>query len=348
MASPRILRSFLAVLIPLAALSCATTSPVVPTDEGSQTSSARSRAQELVTGVNPESSGTASGTGNAVAAAPAGDESSGEAAAAPVAADVSAADQQFLESYLKRIKYLVTIKTGALSEFQASSVATKANEYLLKQGFDVVQYEQLLKNVEDQRTAYEAEVGEGVSLIQYIAQKLGADIYVELDAVPRSSTDGGKHYGSANFTASIFDPSTAELLGAVTFTTDRSFSTASEDDAIMNALVAGTAQLMPRVVRDSVSTLRNRYANGIRYQVIVQKTPDARAVSALRRSLRPRVREIVMGASSADQTTMDVYLFGSISDLEDACYGAFERTPGFESAYWVYTRGKTITFNSGN
>jgi hypothetical protein len=33
--------------------------------------------------------------------------------------------------------------------------------------------------------------------------------------------------------------------------------------------------------------------------------------------------------------------------LEDACYAAFEKTPGMENAYWVYTRGKTITFNSG-
>jgi hypothetical protein len=54
-----------------------------------------------------------------------------------------------------------------------------------------------------------------------------------------------------------------------------------------------------------------------------------------------------MGPSAADQATMDVYLFGSLSDLEDACYAAFERTPGLESAYQVYSRGKTLTFNSG-
>jgi hypothetical protein len=152
----------------------------------------------------------------------------------------------------------------------------------------------------------------------------------------------------ANFVANMYDPSTAEVIGSVTFRTDRSVSTVSQDDAVLNALSAGTAQLMPRVIRDSTTVLRNRYSNGIRYQLILQKTPDSRAVSAFRRNLGSRVREIVMGPSAADQTLMDVYFFGSLADLEDSCYDVFERTPGMESTYWVYTRGKTITFNTGN
>lgn len=346
----------LPVIAALLLASCASSPTMAPQQEeeptpGAQKSEARDRAQELITGEKPESqpapansaassTETVDTTGNTV--------STKDVPSEDTAPELSQKEKQFFENYLKRLKYMMVVKEGAsVNEFQKRSILTKGNEYLLKQGFDVVQYDQLLKNIEDQRSAYEAEAGSSMSITQYIAQKLGADVYVELDCSPRSFTENNRYYGEANFTANMYDPSTAELIGSVTFRTDRSVSTSSEEDALLNALTAGTAQLMPRIIRDSSNVLRNRYSNGIRYQVIIQRTPDSRAVSTFRRNLRSRVREIVMGPSAADQTTMDVYFFGSLSDLEDACYSAFEKTPGMESAYWVYTRGKTITFNTG-
>lgn len=310
-------------------------------------SDAASRAKELITGGNPAAAPAAGAS--AAAPAEAAVQAAANAAAAPAASEMTDKEKQYFETYLKRLKYMVVVKKGAaLDEFQTRSVIAKGNEYLLRQGYDVVNYDQLLKNMEDQKSAYEAEAGQSMSLVQYIAQKLGADVYVELDAVPRSWTEVARHFGEANFTANMFDPSTAELLASVTFKTDRSLSNSSPQDALLNALVSGTAQFMPRVVRDSTALLRTRYSNGIRFQLVIQKTPDSRAVALFRRNLRPRVREIQAGPSAADQTLMDVYMFGSLGDLEESCYSAFERTPGMENAYWVYTRGKTITFNTGN
>lgn len=335
----------------LSFVSCASAPAPAPQPVSSEAKPAKSeaamRAQDLVTGGS--SAGSPAASGAAAGPAASGTSPAGTATPAAAVSDMSDKEKQFFETYLKRLKYMMVVKEGAaLDDFQIRSVMTKGNEYLLRQGFDVINYDQLLKNMEDQKAAYESEAGQSMSLVQYIAQKLGADVYVELNAVPRAWSDGGRHYGEANFTANMFDPSTAELLASITFKTDRSLSNSSPQDALLNALVAGTAQFMPRVVRDSTSVLRNRYSNGIRYQLIIQKTPDSRAVAQLRRNLRSRVREIQAGPSAADQTTMDIYLFGSLGDLEDACYAAFEKTPGMESAYWVYTRGKTITFNSGN
>ncbi|WP_304224169.1 DUF6175 family protein [Gracilinema caldarium] len=349
------------MFLPLAAIfwlvSCVSSPAPAPQQEEKPAatapkSDARNRAQELITGEKPasQSSGTTGTAPEATTTASTTNPAltTAEAPKDEAPPELSPKEKQFFENYLKRLKYMMVVKDGAaVTEFQKRSMLTKGNEVLLKQGYDVVQYDQLLKNIEDQRAAYEAEAGASMSITQYIAQKLGADVYVELDCVPRSSTENNRHYGEANFTANMYDPSTAELLGSVTFRTDRSISTSSQEDALLNALTAGTAQLMPRIIRDSTTVLRNRYANGIRYQVIIQRTPDSRAVSTFRRNLRSRVREIVMGPSAADQTIMDVYFFGSLSDLEDACYSAFEKTPGMESAYWVYTRGKTITFNTG-
>jgi hypothetical protein len=347
----------LPIIITLYLASCVSNPAPAPQQEekpvaAAPKSEARNKAQELITGEKPAGqSGTAANSAPAAGSSGTA-ESPALTTAQPqteeTAPELSPKEKQFFENYLKRLKYMMVVKDGAtVNEFQKRSILTKGNEVLLKQGYDVIQYDQLLKNIEDQRSAYEAEAGASMSITQYIAQKLGADVYVELDCIPRSSTENNLHYGEANFTANMYDPSTAELLGSVTFKTDRSISTSSQDDAVLNAITAGTAQLMPRIIRDSTNVLRNRYANGIRYQVIIQRTPDSRAVATFRRNLRSRVREIVMGPSAADQTTMDVYLFGSLSDLEDACYSAFEKTPGMESAYWVYTRGKTITFNTG-
>ena len=325
-----------------------------PQAEEPKKNDAQLRAQQLITGEAPApakapAQGTAPATTSGTSTAAAQPLTTQDTGTAAPATELTAKEKQFFENYLKRLKYMMVVKEGAaVDDFQKRSVLTKGNEVLLRQGYDVVQYDQLLKNMEDQKTAYEAEAGSSMSLTQYIAQKLGADVYVELDCVPRGSAENGRYYGEANFTANMFDPSTAELIGSVTFRTDRSVSTTSQQDAVINALTAGTAQLMPRIIRDSTTVLRNRYSNGIRYQLLIQKTSDARAISTFRRNLRAKTREIVMGPSAADQTSMDVYLFGSLSDLEDACYSAFEKTPGMENAYWVYTRGKTITFNTGN
>ncbi len=247
------------------------------------------------------------------------------------------------------MKYLVVFKEGSsLPDTQLRAVLAKANQLLLSKGFDAVQYDQLLKNMADQRMAYEAEVGSSMSIIQYLAQKLGADIYVEIDASPSSWTEGARHYGEASFSVNMFDPSTAELLGAVAYKSDRSVSSSSRDDAQLNALVFSIGQIMERVIRDSDKLMRVRYSNGIRYQVAIQRTPDSRAISALRRNLRSRFREIRMGDSAADQTNIEVFYFGDIMDVQDALEIVFERTEGFENTYWVYNRGKAITFNTGN
>ncbi len=356
-------RSWAAVLVAALFLSCASAPespaavPAAPPDAGPagtapERSAARTRAQDLVTGdKSPTAANRSPEAASEAAPEPTETETSPPrpSGAAEGAPGLSGAERAFLDGYIKRLKYMMVMKEGVpLDEFQQRMILTKGNEHLLKQGFDVVHYDQLRKNMEDQRTAYEAEAGESMSLTQFIAQKLGADVYVELDSAPRAWSDGGRHFGEANFSANMFDPSTAELLGSVTFRTDRSLSTSSQEDALLNALVAGTAQFMPRVVRDSTSVLRNRTANGIRYQVILQKTADPRTTSTFRRNLRPHVRDIVMGPSAADQTIMDVYLFDSMSVLEDACYASFGKTPGMENAYWVYTRGKTITFNTGS
>ncbi|MCX7656851.1 MAG: DUF6175 family protein, partial [Treponemataceae bacterium] len=251
-------------------LSCAS-APETPIQSGESTpsgggstasskSEARQRAESLITGERP-ASGSGSAQSNAQAAATNGGTTAQGGTSTglttqdtgPVEppAELTPKEKQFFENYLKRLKYLMVMKEGAaVTEFQRRSILTKGNEFLLKQGYDVVQYDQLMKNMQDQRAAYEAEAGVSMSLVQYIAQKLGADVYVELDCSPRSFTENNRHYGEANFTATIYDPSTAELLGSVTYRTDRSVSTSSQEDALLNALTAGTAQLMGRVVRD--------------------------------------------------------------------------------------------------
>lgn len=359
------------LFIPVAALllfaaSCTSTpepAPAAPVEEQKpKKNSARLRAEELITGRTASDDTTAGGNAKtATGVAPASDATSAakdeedkgdvittETESEGFTDEISADEKRFFERYLQRMKYLVMFKEGtAVPEAQVKAIVAKANQLLLGKGFDVVQYEQLLKNMEDQRTAYEAEAGASMSIIQYLAQKMGADVYVEVEATPESWTEGSRHYGEARFSVNMYDPSTAELLGSVAYRSDRSVSTTSKMDAQQNALVFSMGQIMDRVIRDSGNLMRMRYSNGIRYQVAIQRTPDSRAISALRRALRSRFREVRMGNSAADQTNLEVYFFGDIFDVQDTLEMVFERTPGFENTYWVYNRGKTIVFNTG-
>ena len=86
---------------------------------------------------------------------------------------------------------------------------------------------------------------------------------------------------------------------------------------------------------------------GIRYDLLVLNTPDPRMMSDFRRKLKRKVRSVKTVSASAEQTVYQVYLIGSIEDLEDTVYDVSETIPGFEGMERVYFRGKSITFTTG-
>ena len=194
---------------------------------------------------------------------------------------------------------------------------------------------------------YEEQTGQSISIIQWIAQKLNADVYIEIDGRTSGETSGDKYYGQANITLKAFEASTGRLLGSQPWNSPRTFSTASEQAARINALQTSVYKAMPMVLDQAKAYMAKALQNGIKYELIIQDTADSRVMSDFYRKMRRKAKDVRTISQSAEQTTYEVYLIGSIEDLVDAVYDVADTVAGLQGIYQVVLRGKSVTFNTG-
>ena len=300
--------------------------PAAQEQEAPALNADQSRARALVTG------GADAGTAVAAAPAPTPAAAAEPVDAAPPPPGVLTPDEvAYLTNYLARLNYMVYFDEAAGLNPQSAKIAVnQANRYLIeKLGLTVVDFDQIEKNKKDQQAVYQAETGGSIDLIQYIAQKFNADVYA-----------------AANGSMKLYDTSTAQLLGSVSFQSPEVMSTTSIAAAESNAVAASVWNGMPRMIDQSKMLVKNSLSRGIRYEIILQSTPDSRAVSNLRRFLGRSVREVEQVSYSAAETKLAVFTFSNATKVEDAIYEAAERA-GMLDVYLVYSRGKSFTFNSG-
>jgi len=317
--------------------------PAAQEQEAPALNADQSRARALVTG------GADAGTAVAAAPAPTPAAAAEPVDAAPPPPGVLTPDEvAYLTNYLARLNYMVYFDEAAGLNPQSAKIAVnQANRDLIaKLGRTVVDFDQIEKNKKDQQAVYQAETGGSIDLIQYIAQKFNADVYVEISFATTTSSSGGRYYAAANGSMKLYDTSTAQLLGSVSFQSPEVMSTTSIAAAESNAVAASVWNGMPRMIDQSKMLVKNSLSRGIRYEIILQSTPDSRAVSNLRRFLGRSVREVEQVSYSAAETKLAVFTFSNATKVEDAIYEAAERA-GMLDVYLVYSRGKSFTFNSG-
>lgn len=296
-----------------------------------------------------DANGIPGGSGAPTAEAP--QPSTGEVqGTASGGAGLTPEEQRFLEQYLERLTYMVYFSEESKEDpFLMKSAVSMANSYLASQGFSLIDIDQIERLKEEQRMVYEEETGEAVSIIQWIAQRLNADVYLEIDAVTEGETKGENHYGSAKVTVKIFDPSTGALLGSVPYSSPRTFSRVSQFDAVSNALQSTIYKAMPVAVGQAKQLLARAYSRGIRYDLVLEGTPDARVVAAFRAALRKkeRVKDIQTVYQTREETKFAVYFLGRTEELEELVYEVAETVAGLEYLEPVLIRGKSLTFNTG-
>jgi hypothetical protein len=267
---------------------------------------------------------------------------------APAAGQLTAEEQAYLQTYLSRLNYMVFYNEDVkIDPKLAKAAVSQANRYLLeKLGLSVIDFDQIEKNKKDQQTAYQSETGGSIDLIQYLAQKLNADVYVEIDFSLTNETRDGKYYSSAQGSMKIYDTSTASLLGSIVLSSQTAFSPNSADAAATNAIASTIWIAMPKMIDQSKALLTNALTRGIRYEVVIQKTPDSKQVSQLRRALAKKMREVEQVSYSAGTTKLYLYTFQKGDKVEDAMYEA-GAAAGMNDLNLVYSRGKSYTFDSG-
>lgn len=262
-------------------------------------------------------------------------------------AEVTEEDRRFIRRYVDTMTYMVYFEESATDEFIMDSAVAQANSYLASNGMIAIDADQIERLKEEQQLVYEEETGQEISIIQWVAQKLNADVYIKIDVTAEGTTSGGNHYGTANVTLSMYETSTGQILGSVNRAGQRTLSRSSQTDAVLNAALSTVYAAMPYAVDQSKTQMAQNLRRGIRYEVIIQQTPDSRVMSTFRRRLRDRVRDLVTVSQTAEQTMYEVFFLGRIDELEDLIYDVSAAVPGLDQMYQVITRGKSITFNSG-
>lgn len=262
--------------------------------------------------------------------------------------EVGPEEERFIRRYVDTMTYMVYYnEESTQDEFLMRSAVGQANAYLTSEGMVAIDYQQVESLKRDQQIVFEEETGREMSMIQWVAQRLNADVYIELDATTSTTSNGENHYATATVTLRMFDSSTAQLLGSVNRRSQRTLSRISGEDAALNALQSTVYQAMPVAIDQSKVQMARNLSRGLRYIVTLQNTPDPRLLSDFRRQLRRSVNDLITVSQTAEQTQYEVYFFGRSDELEDTIYNVSERVPGFEGLYLVLTRGNTLTFDTG-
>lgn len=255
----------------------------------------------------------------------------------------------FIRRFVDSMTYMVYYDEEQISadRFLLDLAVGQANSYLASNGYYAVDASQVQRIKEDQRIVYEEETGRDVGILQWVAQRLNADVYVELDASVSESTEGNTHYGQANVTMRMYETSTGQLLGSVPYRSQRTVSRVDAFDAQSNAVQSAVYAAMPRMIEQSEALMEQTLSRGVRYEITIQNTPDSRMVSQFRSQLRDRVAAVDTVNQSPDSTQLAVRHFGPLDELEDLIYGVGASTPGMEDLYQVLRRGKAVTYDTG-
>ncbi len=262
--------------------------------------------------------------------------------------DITPEEKKIISRYINSMTYMVYFDEEAVEDpFYMKASVGIANEYLASNSLEAIDLDQVEKLKKDQQMVYEEETGQSISMIQWIAQKLNADVYIEIDGVTSGESSGGKYYGQANITVKGFEASTGRLLGSQPWNSPKTFSTSSEQAARINALQTSVYKAMPMVINQARAYMAKALRNGIKYEVIIQNTYDSRIMSTFRRKLKRHVKDVQTVSQSAEETKYYVYLIGSIEDLVDHIYDVADTVPGLEGMEQILLRGKSVTFDSG-
>ncbi len=262
--------------------------------------------------------------------------------------ELTVQEKRIIRRYVDSMTYMVYFSEESSEDpFYIKAAIGIANEYLTSNAIEAIDLSQVEKLKRDQQKVYEEETGESISIIQWIALKLNADVYVEIDGRTTGESSGGKYYGQANITLKGFEASTGRLLGSQPWNSPRTFSTASDQAARINALQTSVYKAMPIVIEQAQAYMAKALRNGIRYEMIVQNTPDTRTMSSFRRKLKRDVKDIETVSQTAEETRYYVYLIGSIEDLVDFVFDAADSVSGLEGMDMVMLRGKSVTFDTG-
>lgn len=260
----------------------------------------------------------------------------------------------FIDDYIATLRYMVyideKIKIPAADEALYRKAIATANDYLASKRMEAVVQDQVDKLKKDQITLIESETGENLTVVQWLAQKLNADVYICLDLLVISEKRGSQYYAQATLSLTVFEAATGRLLGSKSYSQlDRAVGR-SEELAKINAAQNSVKRVMDEVITIARTFMRQAVETGIRYELSLVRTGDAQAVLNFIETLRsvsPAVKKIEAVYRTDTEGKYYVFFFGKPEEFEKLIYEAAEQVPGFDGLRFLSQRGKSFTFETG-
>lgn len=290
--------------------------------------------------------------GKTAATTPTKDASTADATteeAEPEVAEATADEKAAVKEIVDNLTYMVYFDEKlAKDPFLMNLAVNGANKYLADKKISYVNLSQIQKIKDDQAAIFEEETGEAVSVIQWIASKLNADVYVVVSLDTSTKIDGKKYTASAKIVLENFDSSTAAGRGSASYQTiPPALSTVSPEDALNNAVSSASYKAMEEALRQARQYTERELTQGLKYDLIVVNTPDSKVMRDFQKALERKTKSVKRVSFSDQETKYEVRFVGRMSDLEDLIYDVASTVNGLQDMRLVTQRGSSITFNTG-
>jgi hypothetical protein len=194
------------------------------------------------------------------------------------------------------------------------------NQYFTVNRYDVYDLNQLNAMIEADLSMKEAALGEEVDMAQLLAKQLKADLYVTVAIILEDLGNGKK---KAKATATIFNASTAKLLGVQNGYSDEIFGNVTAYDANIDQAVK---KLMPPMMNQVKGYWREQLDKGTQYVLMFSGLPQGREYKQmLVNILESGAREVKKVTYEEYKiwitTSIDEYIDSIGDELEDRIYG---------------------------
>jgi 6-pyruvoyl-tetrahydropterin synthase len=266
--------------------------------------------------------------------------------------NVSEEEKNIILKYIDTLSFMVYYNENSLADkTMLKAAVSQANTVLTRAGITVFDINRVEKLKSDQRTVYESSQSDAVSLIQWVAQKLNADIYVQVDVITGEKKDESTSSETdpltiGVLTTDLFDASTGQLLGSSSINIIAKDTNQAKDPT--NLVLNMVNQAMVQAVCQAKEQMKKSLVRGMRYELIIQNTQDSRLMSSFLTAMKPKTKQIKVLSSSPAEYRYEVYYIGLLSDLEALIYSVSEKLPGLENISLVMASGKSLVMDTGN
>ncbi|MEJ2662832.1 MAG: DUF6175 family protein [Spirochaetia bacterium] len=261
-------------------------------------------------------------------------------------------DEQFIKTYLENLVYMVYIdedtNVAPENKFLLKKAVAVANDYLTSHAMEAVLLDEVEKLKQDQETLYQEDSGGDISVVQWLAQKLNADVYITLNLRITSETKRKNHFAQASITLTAFESSTGRLMGSKTYNQpEKSFSPTSEEEAKINAVEVSVKRIMQDIIDTSREYMKKALKKGIKYEVFLDGAGDSGVIGEFIASLKRRVKDVQTVYRTDEQAKCYVWALVTNQDLEQLVLDTAKTIPGLEGMVTVSVRRKSLTFSTG-